>query len=161
VPARLAEVVIRATAHNPADRFATPGEMRRGLAACLEQTHGWSKHRDVTAALEALFLDPAAIVARDAALALDAEVEAVPEPIAEPGYDDYAVVEQTLPRGAIPLCEVNIVEVPRVYGRLAPSPPPLPVRTAIPPSLARPLPARSPDPGQRPVRGTERGRGPR
>jgi serine/threonine-protein kinase len=161
VPPRLAEVVVKATAQNPADRFATAGEMRLALAECLEQTHGWSKHRDVTAALEALFLEPAAIAARDAALALDAEVEAVPEPIAEPGYDDYAVGEQTLPRGAIPLCEVKIVDVPRAFGRLAPAPPPLPVRTAIPPSLARPLPVRSPDPGQRPARGIDRGRGPR
>ncbi|HMF39110.1 MAG TPA: serine/threonine-protein kinase [Polyangia bacterium] len=147
VPARLAEVVIKATAQNPAERFATAGDMRTALAACLGEAQGWSRLRDVTAALQDLSLDPA--------MSAD-EKEAVPEPIAEPGYDDYAVFEQ----GARALCEVAIADVPRPYSRPAPLPPPLPVRSAIPPSLARPLAVRT-TATERTARGPDRGRSPR
>jgi hypothetical protein len=140
VPAPLAEVVIKATAHDPADRFATAGDMRTALAACVGQAQGWSRQRDVTAALEALFVDAAASAADN---------EAVPELIAEPGYDDYAVTEDLQPPGARALCDVAIVNAPGRYSRPAPLPPALPGRSTIPPSLARPL-AGGPDRGRPP-----------
>jgi serine/threonine-protein kinase len=141
LPARLAEVVMKATAHDPADRFASAGELGAALSACFDRTNGWSKQRDVTAALAALFVDAPAGAERNAPRAPVADAEAVPELIAEPGYDAYAVGDHTPSDERVTLRDVGIRPAPRAIGRLPPPlPPPLPVRsTAIPPTLSRPL----------------------
>ena len=73
IPARLAEVVVKATAQNPADRFASARELRAALAVCLEESGGASKERDVTAALADLLETPAPETAVSFASAPDAE----------------------------------------------------------------------------------------
>jgi tRNA A-37 threonylcarbamoyl transferase component Bud32 len=156
LPAPLAELVMRATAHNPADRFATAGELRLALSACFEPEHGWNKQRDVTGALAALFVEapagagleapraPAVDMAAVDAAAVDAatvDVEAVPEPIAEPSYDTYAVGDRPSSDERVTLRDLGPA-IARAPARLAPPPPPpppLPGRATVPPSLSRPL----------------------
>src|SRR5437762_3955198 len=87
LPARLAEVVVKATAQDPAERFSSARDLRLALAACLEEVGGASKERDVTAALAAL-LEASGAPERITALAPPLDAEAVPEPIGGPGYDD-------------------------------------------------------------------------
>ncbi|HEY7373451.1 MAG TPA: serine/threonine-protein kinase [Polyangia bacterium] len=99
---RLAEVVVKATAQNPAHRHATADELGSALSGCLADAHGWSKQRDVTAALAELIVDGdggSGIWSPPRGVA----IEAVPTPIAEPGYDDYAVGELTRPSARITL----------------------------------------------------------
>src|SRR5262245_43811257 len=106
VPSRVAEVVMKATAQNPADRYASARELRAALDLCLEQLGGASKERDVTAALAALLDAPAAAPVEPAvALAASLDAEAVPEPI---GADSTA--DRTPSDGDIALCEVEMLE---------------------------------------------------
>src|SRR4029079_127332 len=51
VPSRVAEVVMKATAHDPADRYASARELRMALAACLEQLGGADQEGDGTQTL--------------------------------------------------------------------------------------------------------------
>jgi hypothetical protein len=77
IPARLAEVVVKATAQNPADRFASRASCGAALAVCLDASGGASKERDVTAALAVLLETPEATVW----FASAPDAEAVPQPI--------------------------------------------------------------------------------
>ena len=131
IPARLAEVVVKATAQNPADRFASARELRAALAVCLEESGGASKERDVTAALATLLETPPPETAVSFASAPDAE--AVPQPIG--GADD----ERTSSDAEIALCEVEILEASGPLRKLA-EPQPPPARGA-PPALALPRPS--------------------
>ena len=143
VPARLAEVVIKATAHDPADRFASARELRQALAACLEEVGAEGKERDVTAALAELLEAPAALEGT-LSFAPASEVEAVPQPIGLAGTDD----ERTFSDGDLALCEVEILDVSGPIHKLA-EPPQPPLRALAPlapprPSVAKPPPARVP-----------------
>jgi serine/threonine protein kinase len=96
LPAGVSEVVMRAMAADPADRFATARQMRDALNRCLGAPGASNREHDVTASLAALMETP------EPAPIQVASVEAVPESIemvAEPssGAD-----------GA--LCEVEIIE---------------------------------------------------
>jgi serine/threonine protein kinase len=99
LPAPVAEIVMRAMAPDPADRFATARQMREALTLCLGALGASSsgKEEDVTASLAALMEEP-----RTPAPVLIALADAVPESvdmIAEPSSD----VE-------VALCEVEIIE---------------------------------------------------
>ena len=77
--------VMKATAQDPADRFASARELRRGAGARASRSSGaGSKERDVTAALAALLEAPAGPRGRSR-VAPAAEAEAVPEPIGVAG----------------------------------------------------------------------------
>jgi len=134
VPSRVAEVVMKATAHDPADRYASARELRMALAACLEQLGGADKERDVTATLAALLEAPAPVAAARAPAA-----EAVPEPIGVigPGNDR----EEPASDAEIALCEVEILESSGPIRKLA-QPPPLPAGAPapakVPPTTASP-----------------------
>ena len=138
VPARVADVVMKATAQNPAERYASARELRAALGACLEQLGGSSKERDVTAALAALLEAPAAAaVEPPVALAPSPDAEAVPEPIG-------AESEHTPSDGDIALCEVEMLEASGPIRKLA-EPPPLPARmTASGLALPRTLSTKAP-----------------
>ena len=103
LPARLAEVVVKATAQDPADRYATADALGSALSACLAEVHGSSKQRDVTAALADLLGDVPAVAGGVWSPPRGVAVEAVPTPIAEPGYDDYVVAELTRPSAQVTL----------------------------------------------------------
>jgi serine/threonine-protein kinase len=120
LPAAVAEVVMRATAHDRADRFASAHELGAALGACLVGLGGtFDKERDVTAALAALLDEPRAVV----------EPEAVPEPVATLNSEDFGPPEP--PSGAdAALCEVEILEA---SGPIWPSPAPPPIPRAAPP----------------------------
>jgi len=133
IPTRLAEVVVKATAQNPADRFASARELRAALAVCLEESGGASKERDVTAALADLLETPAA-PDPTVSFASAPDVEAVPEAIGGAGDD-----ERTSSDAEIALCEVEILEASGPIRKLAEPPPP--PRGAPP---ARPLPKLAP-----------------
>ena len=145
VPSRVAEVVMKATAQNPADRYASARELRAALGACLDQLGGTSKEREVTAALAALLEAPAAAPAEPpAALAPSPDAEAVPEPIGVLASDDAARSERSSSDGEIALCEVEMLEASGPIRKLA-EPPPLPARmTASGLAPSRPPPAKAP-----------------
>ena len=75
LPAAVAEVVMRAMAADPADRFATARQMREALTRCLNALGASNREHDVTASLAALMETP------EPAPILLAPVEAVPEAI--------------------------------------------------------------------------------
>ena len=129
VPSRVAEVVIKATAQDPADRYASARELRAALADCLEQLGGGSKEREVTAALAVLLETPAPAEA-PAALAPAPAVEAVPEPIGVAGPDG-AIGDGSSSGAEIALCEVEILEASGPIRKLA-EPPPLPAPPKVP-----------------------------
>jgi serine/threonine-protein kinase len=150
LPARLAEVVGKATAQDPADRFESARALRLALAACLGEVGGTSKERDVTDALTAL-LDAPAAPERTTSLLSAAELEAIPEPIAAPGSEDE-VGDKTSSDADIALCEVEMLEAsgpirklgeppspPGRAGSLAPPAPPLPASAKWSPQAAAPL----------------------
>ena len=112
LPAAISEVVMRAMAADPADRFATARQMREALIRCLGAPGASNREHDVTASLAALMETP-----EPASIRL-ASVEAVPEVIemvAEPssGAD-----------GA--LCEVEIIEASGPIADQPHGPPPSP-----------------------------------
>ncbi|HEY4395520.1 MAG TPA: protein kinase [Polyangia bacterium] len=134
LPAPVAELVMRAMAPEPADRFATAREMHEALTRCLVALGASTKERDVSASLAALMEAP------DTAPVLVAPREAVPEAI-DLGADGSS-------GGDVALCEVEIIEasgpihaeapVPAMPARtraLVASPiPPLPEARAVEPS---------------------------
>ena len=136
IPTRLAEVVVKATAQDPADRFASARELRAALAVCLEESGGASKERDVTAALAELLEMPAAPNAT-VSFASAPDAEAVPQPIGGAGED-----ERTSSDAEIALCEVEILEASGPIRKLAELPP-SPAR-GVPPALARGAAPQSP-----------------
>jgi predicted hydrocarbon binding protein/tRNA A-37 threonylcarbamoyl transferase component Bud32 len=149
LPARLAGVVSKATAQNPADRFASARELRLELAACLQEVGGAGKERDVTEALAALLETPAA-PERMVSPALRSAAEAVPQPIGMAGDDD-----RTSSDGEMALCEVEILEASGPIRKLT-EPPLAPLRPGVPAAPALPAatavrgrrtapPARSPE----------------
>ena len=100
LPAAVAEVVMRAMAADPADRFATARQMREALTRCLDALGASNREHDVTASLAALMETP------EPAPILLAPVEAVPEAI-EIAADPSSGVSS----GAdVALCEVEIIE---------------------------------------------------
>jgi predicted hydrocarbon binding protein/tRNA A-37 threonylcarbamoyl transferase component Bud32 len=129
VPSRVAEVVIKATAQDPADRYASARELRAALAACLEQLGGASKEREVTAALAVLLEAPAPAEAPVAPAPARA-AEAVPEPIGVTGADGV-IGDGSSSGGEIALCEVEILEASGPIRKLA-EPPPLPAPPKVP-----------------------------
>jgi predicted hydrocarbon binding protein/tRNA A-37 threonylcarbamoyl transferase component Bud32 len=163
VPSRVAEVVMKATAQDPAERYASARELRIALGACLEQLGTAGKEHDVTAALAALVEAPAAAEpSPPAALAPapapvpvpaappeaePAEEEAVPEPIGASG-PEADIDDLTSSYGGVALCEVEMLEASGPIRKLAepppaavlrPSPPrlpPLPVAAALPPPVS-------------------------
>jgi predicted hydrocarbon binding protein/tRNA A-37 threonylcarbamoyl transferase component Bud32 len=140
VPSRVAEVVIKATAHDPAERYPSARELRAALAACLAELGGGSKERDVTTALAALLEAPARLEP-PAALAADAGAEAVPEPIGVAGPDGGS--GDRISSGAeLALCEVEILEASGPIRKLA-EPPPLPTPANVG-SPAKPVAPRLP-----------------
>jgi predicted hydrocarbon binding protein/tRNA A-37 threonylcarbamoyl transferase component Bud32 len=135
LPARVAEVVMRATAQNPGDRFASARELKLALAGCLEELGAGSKERDVTAALVTLLEAPPAAAA--AAVATAAEAEAVPEPIGV--IADGEPEAQSGSDADIALCEIEILEASGPIANRNVGPPPVPA--AVRPSpVAPPLP---------------------
>jgi serine/threonine protein kinase/predicted hydrocarbon binding protein len=137
VPARLAEVVIKATAQNSAERFNSARELRLALSTCVGELGGASKERDVTAALAAL-LETRAAPERRASLAPPSEAEAVPEPIGVPGTDEE-IGAQTSSDAEIALCEVEILDASGPIRKLAEPPPPLPPNALASPAARPPL----------------------
>jgi len=146
---RLAELVVKATAHDPAERFASTRELRLALAACLDEVGGASKERDVTGALAAL-LEAPAIPDRSASAAPASEAEAVPEPIGVPSRDDAAASGDSASGSdaEIALCEVEMLEASGPIRKA--EPPTLPLRApapsaklppAAPPASSRPPPS--------------------
>jgi serine/threonine protein kinase/predicted hydrocarbon binding protein len=130
LPARVAEVVMKATANDPTDRYASARELRTALAACLEQLGGGDKERDVTATLAALLEAPAPVVAARAPAP-----EAVPEPIGVIGPGNER--EEPASDAEIALCEVEILESSGPIRKLA-APPPLPASAAPAPPKSPP-----------------------
>ena len=152
VPARLAEVVLRATAQNPDDRFASARELRLALADCLGELGAGSKERDVTAALVTLLEAPPAVL-----------TAAAPAPVAGPRRCPSRSAGAA--DDELALCEVEILEAsgridmamnpapaacarrdPKLKPAAPPPPPPPPVATpAMPPPVsifaARAVPA--------------------
>jgi eukaryotic-like serine/threonine-protein kinase len=137
LPAPVAEVVMRAMASDPADRFATAREMREALTRCLMALGASNKEHDVTTSLAALIETP-----DETARILIAPVEAVPEAI------EIAAEPSSGADGA--LCEVEIIEASgRIHALV--EPPPLPAipsraRASGPPPVAPPPQPRAPDP---------------
>jgi len=132
LPELVAEVVMRAMAPEPADRFATARELREGLTGCLAALRASTKERDVSASLAALMEAP------DTAPVLVAPPEAVPEAI--------DLVAEPLSGADVALCEVEIIEASGPIRADAPPPvPALPTRTRA--IVAPPLP---PAPESRP-----------
>ncbi|HSS37581.1 MAG TPA: protein kinase [Polyangia bacterium] len=107
LPAGVAEAVIRATAPDRNDRFATARALGDALSDCLGQLTTAGKERDVTASLAAL---------------MDGGAEPVPTLIAP---DSERRASDTPTSGGVALCEVEIIEA---SGPIAvrPAPPPMP-----------------------------------
>ena len=148
LPAAVAEVVMRAMAADPADRFATARQMRDALTRCLDALGASNREHDVTASLAALMEtpEPAPIVL--------APIEAVPEAI-EIAADPSSGAD-------VALCEVEIIEASgpiqmsgarteNGFADRPDGPPPLPAipsraRANIAPPSSPPPQARSADP---------------
>jgi tetratricopeptide (TPR) repeat protein len=102
LPDSVADLVCKATAGNPADRFASARELGTALAHCLAELKASSKERDVTLALTAVLeeVPAAAPAARE-----PPEADAVPEAIE---------AQSSLPTARLDiedaLCEVEILE---------------------------------------------------
>jgi tetratricopeptide (TPR) repeat protein len=92
----LSEVVMRAMAADPADRFATARQMREALIRCLGAPGASNREHDVTASLAALMETP------ELAPIQLASVEAVPETI--------ELVAEPSSGADVALCEVEIIE---------------------------------------------------
>jgi eukaryotic-like serine/threonine-protein kinase len=136
LPAPIAEMVMRAMAPEPADRFATGREMREALTRCLIALGASTKERDVSASLAALMEAP------DSVPVLIAPREAVPEAV-DIAADPSSGVD-------VALCEVEIIEASGPIR--ADAPPPVPAM----PARARAVvtPPMPPIPETRPVDST-------
>jgi serine/threonine protein kinase len=97
VPASVAEVVKKATAANPAHRYATAQAMGTALARCLVELAATNKEREVTGALAILLDEGPARPAVDAS-GVTAPApppprrEAIPQPVAGPEDPESGVV---------------------------------------------------------------------
>jgi serine/threonine protein kinase len=128
---RLAEVVIRATAPDRRDRFATARELGDALLACLDDFGSAGKERDVTASLAAL---------------IEAPVEPLPVVLGRQAADGVVEgVTESSSSGEVALCEVEIIEA---SGPIAtrPDPPTLPT---LPARVESPALALTPPPRPR------------
>jgi serine/threonine protein kinase len=134
LPAPIAEVVMRAMAPEPADRFATAREMREALTRCLIALGASTKERDVSASLAALMEAP------DSVPVLIAPREAIPEAI-DIAADPSSGVE-------VALCEVEIIEASGPIRADAPPVPAMPARAraVVAPPIPPPPEARPADP---------------
>jgi eukaryotic-like serine/threonine-protein kinase len=142
LPAGVAEIVMKAMAHDPEARFGTARELGSALAACLAELGASSKERDVTASLATLIEAPA-----ETKPSTPVETEAVPEPIGGP--------REPAADADMALCEVEILEASGPL-HVALGPPPLPAFpsrawAAVPPLLPpRPPATGAPAPRARP-----------
>ncbi len=114
LPAPIAEMVMRAMAPEPANRFDTAREMREALTRCLIGLGASTKERDVSASLAALMEAP------DSVPVLIAPREAIPEAI-DIAADPSSGVD-------VALCEVEIIEASGPIR--ADAPPPVPAMPA-------------------------------
>ena len=142
MPARLAEVVVKATAQDPADRFASARELREALADCLEGVGGASKERDVTAALAVLLETPAA--PRRRCRSRPRPPRSGPEPIGVAGPRRQR--DGPSSDAEIALCEVEILDASGPIRKLA-EPPPAPAPREACRSVAAPIAAGPPAAG--------------
>jgi serine/threonine protein kinase len=142
LPARVAEVVMKAMARDPDRRFATARELASALLACLSDLGASSKERDVTASLARLIEPPQEMPAPLFApvsfhpVSFHPDLEAVPEPIEIP-VDPSSDLD-------VALCEVEIIEASGPIQALA-EPPVMPAippraRAGLPPAPRRPPP---------------------
>jgi serine/threonine protein kinase len=133
IPASVAEVVLRAMAREPEDRFATARELGAALRLCLAALGGSTKERDVTASLEALIESP---LETPPPVLLRPPPEAIPEPI----ESSAGVISDV----NLALCEVEIIEASGPIQALAeaPSVPAIPPHATVgappPPPPRRP-----------------------
>jgi serine/threonine protein kinase len=98
---RIAKLVMKATAQNPADRYEDAQELAGAIGMCLSELGSFSKEREVTAALSTLLV----------------KEEGVPEPIgAETSGDDSSDVQAALQ-------EVEILEASGPIRAAPPVPP--------------------------------------
>jgi serine/threonine protein kinase len=114
LPASVAELVCRATAQRPDDRFETARELGTALALCLWELRASSKERDVTTAISVALDDaPPPPAPTPAPVPVAAELEGVPEAI------DAAVTAQMALEELDALCEVEILEASGPIRRMA------------------------------------------
>jgi serine/threonine protein kinase len=104
LPAPVSEVVMRAMAADPADRFATARQMRDALIRCLGAPGASNREHDVTASLAALMETP------EPALIQMVPVEAVPEVIEMVAEPSSGASSSASSSADVALCEVEIIE---------------------------------------------------
>jgi serine/threonine protein kinase len=98
LPASVCELVKKATARDPRDRFANARDLGAALARCLLQVGAASKEKEVTGALSAL-LDP------DLLQSGATQVDGVPQPIeaSHPSDDAMALSEREIIEASGPI----------------------------------------------------------
>jgi eukaryotic-like serine/threonine-protein kinase len=98
LPASVAELVKKATAHDPRDRFANARDLGAALARCLLQVGASSKEQEVTAALSAV-LEP------DLLQSGATQVDGVPEAIegSRPSDPEMALSEREIIEASGPI----------------------------------------------------------
>jgi serine/threonine protein kinase len=108
VPASVAEVVKKATAADPARRFASAQAMGTALARCLVELGATNKEREVTGALATL-LDESSHPPFERSLGTAPAREAVPHPVGAPessGSDGIAIAELEIIEASGPIRDV-------------------------------------------------------
>ena len=133
LPANVAELVKKATAYDPRERFASARQLGAAIARALLQIGAGSKERDVTAALSALLEIEG----------LPREGEAVPEPVEAANPSDSG--------GVLALSEVEMLEA---SGPIRPSDAPTYVPEGDTERISLPLPPEAfpPRPASGPIR---------
>jgi serine/threonine-protein kinase len=96
LPANVAAVVRKATAQNPADRFASASELGIALARCLAEMGASNKEREVTSALSSLLEEPT--------------VPPPPAPIVEDAVPEPLEASSASEPGAMVLNEAEMLE---------------------------------------------------
>jgi serine/threonine-protein kinase len=93
LPGNVAELVKKATAYDPRERFATARQFGAAIARALLQIGASSKERDVTAALSSLLEAEGKSRERERLFESGAHTEAVPQPVEAPaGSESDAVL---------------------------------------------------------------------
>jgi serine/threonine-protein kinase len=121
LPPSVVDLVRKATAQRPDDRFASARELGAALGACLTQLGAASKERDVTAALSALIEPETAVCVAP----FVSEAEAVPEAIESSPSSSAGIAlnEREILEASGPLpCEAPPVEDDTRRVTLAPPP---------------------------------------
>jgi serine/threonine-protein kinase len=123
LPQPVADLVMRAMAHDPERRFATAREMRDGLMGCLAALGASTKEHEVTASLASM-MEPGA-----ESVPVLVAAEAVPEAI--------EMIAEPSSGAELALCEVEILEVSGPIQTSGPTRSEAPEMPAIP-ARARP-----------------------